>query len=146
MAHIAKGICVLSTTAFASAALYISVAEHPARMECDTRTALSEFRPSYKKAAVMQASLSMVSCLSGTVAWRLTGDRVWLVAGVVVGSIVPFTLAMIMPVNRLLLADECDPTSDETRNLLVKWGRLHAVRTVMSTGMTLLLYHHLFRA
>jgi len=148
MAHLAKGVCALSTTAFAGAALYITAAEHPARMQCKTSTAVAVWKPSYQKGAVMQASLAVVSCISGATAWKLTGERVWLVSGLVMGSIIFFTLAIIKPVNNRLLAatKESDMESAEMRELLVKWGRLHALRMVASAGATLILYHHVFKA
>jgi len=55
-----------------------------------------------------------------------------LVAAVLVGSVVPFTLAIIMPTNHKLLAQGRDPSSLETHELLVRWGRLHAVRAALS--------------
>jgi hypothetical protein len=57
---------------------------------------------------------------------------VWLVAGVLIGVVVPFTLLVIMPTNRQLLAPGRDLASAETRALLVRWGRLHAVRSVLA--------------
>ena len=39
---------------------YITLVEHPARMQCGTLLAATEFGPSYKRAAVMQAALAVV--------------------------------------------------------------------------------------
>jgi hypothetical protein len=44
-------IAVLAATLFAGAAIYINVAEHPARMECGTAVAATVFGPSYRRAA-----------------------------------------------------------------------------------------------
>lgn len=44
----------------------------------------------------------------------------------------PFTFIVIMPTNHKLLSPERDLSSLETRNLLEQWGRLHAVRSVLS--------------
>jgi hypothetical protein len=46
--------------------------------------------------------------------------------------VVPFTLTVIMATNQRLLETGRDLASAETRMLLVRWGRLHAVRTVLS--------------
>jgi hypothetical protein len=51
-------LTVLSCCVFAGAAMYITLVEHPAQMECTTELAATEFRPSYRRAAVMQASLA----------------------------------------------------------------------------------------
>jgi uncharacterized membrane protein len=80
----------------------------------------------------MQAPLAIVSLLAAGIAWRCSGAIVWLVAGILIGSVVPFTLIVIMPTNRALLAPARDPGSADTRALLVRWGRLHAVRSVLS--------------
>src|SRR5687768_5335448 len=54
---------------FAGAAAYISFVEHPARLECGTELAAAEFGPSYRRAAVMQASLAAVGLLAAVAAW-----------------------------------------------------------------------------
>ena len=41
---------------FAGAAIYITFVEHPARLECGTELAATEFGPSYRRATLMQAS------------------------------------------------------------------------------------------
>jgi hypothetical protein len=43
-------IAVLAATLFTGAAIYISLAEHPARMECGTAVAATVFGPSYRRA------------------------------------------------------------------------------------------------
>jgi Domain of unknown function (DUF1772) len=53
----------------------------------------------------------------------------WLVAAVLIGAVVPFTVIGIMPTNHTLLAPGRDLGSAETRTLLERWGHLHAVRT-----------------
>ncbi|TMG65210.1 MAG: DUF1772 domain-containing protein, partial [Chloroflexi bacterium] len=47
-------------------------------------------------------------------------------------AVIPFTLVVIMPTNKLLLDPTRDRASAETRALLKKWGRLHAVRSLLS--------------
>jgi hypothetical protein len=107
---------------FAGAALYITVAEHPARLRCDTRTAISQWAPSYKRATVMQAPLAVLSLLSGILAWFLGAGTLWLCAAVLIGLVVPFTFIVIMPTNQRLLENDRDVTSEQTRRLLVHWG------------------------
>jgi hypothetical protein len=65
--------------------------------------ALQEFRPSYKRAAPLQAALAVICFLCSVVVWRLTGRWAWLAGGTLVGAVVPFTFAFIMTTNRLLL-------------------------------------------
>jgi hypothetical protein len=53
-------IATLSAGLFAGAAIYIDLAEQPARKQIDTAAALAEWRPSYKRAAVVQPLLAAV--------------------------------------------------------------------------------------
>jgi len=131
-------IAALCAGLFAGAALYINLAEHPARMTLETRMAALQWAPSYKRATWMQAPLATLSFLSGAVAWSMGAGGGWLVAALLIGMVVPFTLIGIMPTNHKLLAPGRDLASAETRMLLERWGNLHAVRTTLSVLATVL--------
>lgn len=128
-AEIVSFIC---TGLFAGAALYVSVVEHPARMSCNLAVALAEFRPSYKRATVMQVILAVIGVVEAVVAWYFGRGTATLVAGIVLGTVVPWTLIVIMPINRQLLDETRTSETPETDVLLKKWGRLHNVRTIAS--------------
>jgi len=90
----------------------------------------------------MQAACAAVGLLSSLTAW-LAGARFWwLVAGVLLGSVIPFTLTVIVPTNKRLLSPALDRGSAEAERLLARWGSLHAVRSVLS-GASLLLFLYL---
>jgi len=125
-------LAVLCCILFAGAAIYINFVEHPARMACDTKTAATIWAPSYKKATVMQAPLAVLSFLAGAGAWLVGEGVLWLIGAALIGLVVPFTFIAVMPTNHQLLAPGRDLSSAETRSLLEKWGRLHAVRSVLS--------------
>ena len=131
-------VAVLSAALFAGASLYINVVEHPARMGLETRVAALQWAPSYKRATWMQAPLALLSFVCGGALWLLGAGIGWLAAAVLVGLVVPFTFGVIMPTNHKLLAPGHDLTSTETRELLVRWGQLHAVRTALSLAGTLI--------
>ena len=120
--------CIL----FAGAAIYINLVEHPARMGCDTKTAATVWAPSYKRATLMQAPLAVISFLAGVAVWLLGGGLLWLIGALLIGLVVPFTFIAVMPTNNQLLAPGRDLSSAETRSLLEKWGRLHAIRSALS--------------
>ena len=101
-------------------------------MGCDTKTAATVWAPSYERATVMQAPLAALSFLAGVGAWLFAGGILWLIGALLIGLVIPFTFISVMPTNHQLLAPERDLSSVETRSLLVKWGRLHAVRSVLS--------------
>lgn len=62
----------------------------------------------------------------------------WLVGSLLIGAVVPFTFGVIMRTNHTLLAPGRDVSSTQTRELLVCWVHLHAVRTVLSVVGTIL--------
>src|SRR5438876_5501045 len=129
MIALVEFIAVLATVVFAGAAIYINLVEHPARMGCGTEIAATVWAPSYKRATVMQASLAIVGFLAGVAAWLLGAGVMWLVGALFLVAVVPVTLIIIFPTNNRLLAPGRDLASSETRELLVKWGRLHAIRS-----------------
>jgi hypothetical protein len=132
MRFVLQFLAVLCCLLFAGAAIYINLVEHPARMGLDTKTAATVWAPSYKRATLMQAPLAVVSFLSGAAAWLVGGNILWLLGAVLIGLVVPFTFIAIMPTNHRLLEPGRDLSSLETRSLLKKWGRLHAVRSLLS--------------
>ena len=132
MLNVLEFIATLSATLFCGAAIYINLAEHPARMGCDTKTAATVWAPSYKRATLMQASLAILGFLAGVAVWLLGGGGRWLIGALLLGLVVPFTFVAIMPTNNRLLEAGRDLASNETRALLEKWGKLHAVRSLLS--------------
>jgi uncharacterized membrane protein len=132
VAELTALVAVLACALFAGAAIYINVAEHPARLSCGTELAATEFVPSYKRAAVMQVFLALTATLAGIVRGWLGGGAIWFVASGLILAVIPFTLIAILPTNSRLLDPSLDRASDEARTLLEKWGRLHAVRSLLS--------------
>jgi hypothetical protein len=50
------------------------------------------------------------------------------------GSVIPFTLLVIMPTNKQLLDPALDRGSTRAADLLGMWARLHAVRSAIGLG------------
>jgi len=138
MRQLTEFIAVLACGLFTGAAAYISLVEHPARMECGVEIAAAEFRPSYRRASIMQAGLAALGLLAAIAAWLAGASFWWVVAGALLGSVIPFTLLVILPTNQQLLRPSVDPRSRPIGPLLQRWGRLHAVRSVLG-GLALVL-------
>lgn len=138
MLHVAEFTATISAALFAGAALYVNLAEHPARMTLDTKSAALQWAPSYRRATWMQAPLALVSFLAGLASWWMGAGVGWAIAALLIGAVVPFTFLGIMPTNHKLLAPARDLASVETRALLERWVKLHAVRTVLSLVATVL--------
>src|SRR2546428_11791343 len=120
---IAMLVATVGAGLFAGAAVYVTVAEHPARVECGPAFAIKEFGPSYRRAAVMQGVLAVIGLLAGVVSWLQGAGVRWLVGGLLLGAVGPFTLVVIMPTNRRPPEPQLDPGSGEARELIAWGGR-----------------------
>jgi Domain of unknown function (DUF1772) len=108
-------LALVIAAAFAGAAIYINVAEHPARLGLPAGALLTQWKPSYARGFAMLLSN-------------------W-----------PYTLPGIMPTNRQLLATAPESADAVTRSLLQRWGRLHAVRSGLGAIATMLFLIAAFR-
>lgn len=125
--------------AFAGAAIYINVAEHPARLTLPVDALLTQWKPAYARGFAMQASLAVAGGVCGLLAWWQAHDGRWLAGALVLLANWPFTLLVIMPVNARLIATAPALADESTRALLVRWGHLHAVRSVLGSVATVLM-------
>ena len=135
---VAGQIALVVAAVFAGAAAYVNVAEQPARLNLDDRSLLIEWKPAYKRAAGMQASLAIAGFLLGLLAWWQTNDWWWLVGALVLVANWPYTLLGVMPTNRKLMATDPASAGPESRELVARWGGLHAVRTALGFAATLI--------
>ena len=117
-----EGLATLCAGLFAGAAIYITFVEHPARLECGTELAATEFGPSYRRATLMQASLAAVGLISALAAWVHSRGLAVLLGGLLLGLVIPFTLVVILPTNKRLLDPALDRRSADAAALLARWG------------------------
>ena len=122
-------LALVSAALFTGAAFYINVAEQPARLTLDDRSLLMQWKPSYQRGFAMQSTLAVVGFVLGVAAWWSSGKAGFLLGGVLMVANWPWTMLAIMPTNRVLIATDPNQAGSETRQLLMKWNLLHAVRT-----------------
>lgn len=125
-------IATLTTGIFFGAAVYVNLVEHPARISCGVALAVAEWRPSYKRGTLMQVPLVLIGSFSALAVWWFEGGATWLIGGLVLFLVVPFTLVVIVPTNKRLESQDLDLRSKEASRLLQRWGWLHAIRSVLS--------------
>lgn len=131
-------LALMMAALFAGAALYVSVAEQPARLHLEPRPLLSEFVPSYKRGYAMQAPLAAIGFLLGLVAWWQTANWLWLLGAFVLVANWPYTLLGIMPLNRRIMAIAPGDADTSSSALIARWGKLHALRTALGLSATVI--------
>lgn len=129
-------VALESAALFTGAAVYINIAEHPARMMLDHEHQLAQWQPSYKRALPIQSGLAIVGGVTGFAAWYLTSDWRFAAGATAILTNWPFTLLKIMPVNKRLQATRPSEADASTRQMLVDWGKLHAVRGALGVVAT----------
>jgi Domain of unknown function (DUF1772) len=123
---------------FTGAAIYINIAEQPARLALDNRSLLAEWKPAYKRGYIMRASLAVVGGVLGLIAYVSVLDWRWLLGALVLLANWPYTMFIIMPTNRRLMDTPSEAATAETRRMLERWGALHAGRSALGLVATLM--------
>lgn len=124
-------LALIASAIFAGAAFYINFAEQPARLMLDDRALLTEWKPAYGRGAAMQAPLALIGFVLGMIAWWQIGRVAFLIGAILMIAPWPWTMLVIKPTNDVLLATEPDKAGPQSRALIVKWGTIHAMRTVL---------------
>jgi hypothetical protein len=128
-------VALILATLFAGAAIYILVAEQPARLALADAPLLGHWQESYPRAARMQAGLAVLASLAGALAFWRVRNPLWLVGAALMLANLPFTLIVIAPVNDALLALGAEQAA-ASRALIERWGMLHGVRAALSVLAT----------
>ena len=124
--------------AFAGAAIFVNVAEQPARLALDDPALLLEWQKSYGKAAPMQGGLALLAALLGFLAaWQMRDWRL-VVGALLILANWPYTLLAIKPTNDRLHAVKPEQANAETRRAIISWRHLHGGRSALGGVATLM--------
>lgn len=133
---LAGQIALAIAALFTGAAIYINLAEQPARLQLDDGSLLAEWKLAYRRGYMMQASLAIVGGLFGVVAFFGTFEWRWLLGAAVLLANWPFTIFAMMPTNHDLMNTRPDGATAETRRMIQRWGILHAGRSALGLAAT----------
>jgi Domain of unknown function (DUF1772) len=122
---VSQQLALVAAAIFTGAAIYINIAEQPARLQLEPGALLA------------QSSLVIVSGALGVLVYFGTWDWRWLLGAVLILANWPYTLGIVFPVNKRLEATPPGSANAETRGLVETWGKLHAVRSALGLGATL---------
>jgi anthrone oxygenase-like protein len=131
---IAGLLALVAAAVFTGAAFYVGFAEQPARIKLDDEAMLAQWKPSYARGRMMQASLAVIAGALGLLAGLQLQDWRWIVGAVLMLANWPYTLLIMMRTNKLLSAWPAGSANPQTRALVVSWGKLHAVRTALGVA------------
>ena len=123
-----ESLAVAGAAFFSGAAMYITLAEQPARLLLDNRNLLLEWQ-TYPVGLRMQGSVVILAGFAAIWAWWLSRDWRWILGATLILANWPFTLLALQPVNATLMAISLDQPAAESRALMQQWGNLHAIRS-----------------
>jgi hypothetical protein len=123
---------------FTGAAIYINIAEQPARLQLDNRSLLAEWKPAYKRGYIIQASLAIAGGLFALVAYVSVLDWRWLLGAIVRLANWPYTILVICRPPGGSWTRRRRAATAETRRLLEQWGTLHAGRSALGLAAALI--------
>ena len=79
----------------------------------------------------MQSPLALIGFVLGLIAWWQSGQWLWVIGALLMLANWPYTLLGIMPTNNRLMTTDLADSGPSSRALIERWGRLHAVRSVL---------------
>jgi hypothetical protein len=136
---------VLASGLFSGGALFVHFVDHPALMELGPARGLPCFAAIYKRAAKLQLLLALLSFSGSLAAWLAGAGAWWLVAGILMASPVPYTMFLMLPLNKELTDPGLENNPDRAMELLERWGNLHTYRSLIALAASVIFLLLLWR-
>jgi Anthrone oxygenase len=120
---LAGQLALIAAALFTGAAVYVIVAEQPARLALGDRPSLAEWKAAYHRGFAMQGSLAIIGFSLGLMAASAEMDWRWVAGAFMLLANWPFTLIAILPTNKLLMETPPQNAGPKSRALIRVWGR-----------------------
>jgi hypothetical protein len=130
-------LALVCAAAFTGAAIYINFAEQPARLRLEDAPLLVQWKHGYQRGALMQAPLALAGCVLGLIAWWQSGHFALLLGAILMIANWPWTLLAVRPTYNALLALDATRPAPQARELVIRWGHQHAIRSILGALATL---------
>ena len=147
IARLLPALALALAAVFFGIALYINLAEQPARLALADTPLLEQWKVSFGVGFMLQGSITIAAGLAGLGAYWVRRDVLardvlgrdvlgrdwrWAAGGVLMLANWPWTLLVIAPINTALLAIPAAAAGPASRALIEQWGLVHGGRTALS--------------
>jgi hypothetical protein len=126
------GLALALAAAFFGIAIYITLAEQPARLALADPPMLEQWKVSFGVGFALQGSLTVAAGLAGLAAGWIGRDWRTGAAGLLMLGNWPWTLLAFAPTNAALMAISPGEAGPASRALIEHWGLVHSGRTALS--------------
>ncbi|KAG0035991.1 hypothetical protein BGZ82_004846 [Podila clonocystis] len=137
-----KTLTIASMGIAAGSGLSYNAMIMPALRKFSASSAVSVWAETAQGAMSIQVSAIAISVLGGSYIYYKTKNRFFLYSSVLMASILPYTLAFFLPINKSLFAIRSSGKDDGTiETKMIQWNKLQYGRTLMNvTSLFIALY------
>lgn len=137
--YASKLIAKISTSLLAGSSLYMSLVEHPAKMEAGIKVATTLFEPCYRKSSLLSIVLASTGFLGALSSYAIEADKKWLAAGLLTFSVIPFKYLVMSSTTKSLMAPSIEQNPDKAELLFEKWNRLNMLKSIICLSSMLIM-------
>ncbi len=83
-----------------------------------------------RRTAPMMMVLALIGAVAGILVWIDDGSILWLIGGILLAGMFPFTAIFIVPTNLKLLKVDVQNDPDAAAALHARWDLMHTWRTI----------------
>lgn len=132
-------VAMTAATSFASVGLHLSTTEAEVKDNLPIQAAVHHFQLSYPLLKAKQIGYILATAACGAAAAALSGGltrQLFAAGAIMTTSVMPFTLAALIPINNALLDAPLKDVNNTHRELLTRWAAINWVRPALTLAST----------